>query len=105
MRESYFYFDSLNLTRLTCNRINPKIPRPILRGRASHFSSDVTEGKGGKKAIEEEGKQYGGNGGKDYGKRPTILHDYRPNIVKDLEPNNIIFNNYSTSVRWMWIWL
>ena len=38
MRESYFYFDSLNLTRLTRNRINPKIPRPILRGRASHWN-------------------------------------------------------------------
>ena len=31
------------------------------------LASYVEEGKGDKKAIDEEGKQYGGNDGKDYG--------------------------------------
>ena len=45
--------------------------------------------------IDEEGKQYGGNGVKDNGggaegKDHTILRDYLSEIVMDLEPNNIL---------------
>ncbi|XP_067020545.1 uncharacterized protein [Acropora muricata] len=63
---------------------------PHLASDLIDAASDVTERKGGKKSIDEEGKQYGGNGGKDYGKHRTILRDYRSIIVKNLEPNNIL---------------
>ena len=61
------------------------------------LASNVTEGKGGQKAIDEEEKQYGGNESKGNGggahadsNHRTILRNYRSKIVKDLEPNNIL---------------